>query len=97
MAEFGREFLTRHAQSRMQQRGISAASLDALLEFGRVQYAGGGRDIVFFDKKARAQLVRAGVLPGSEADRACKSYAILESDGAVITVGHRYRRVTRDP
>ena len=52
---------------------------------------------MFFDKRARVRLVRAGVLPGSEADRACKSYAILESDGVVITVGHRYRRVTRDP
>ena len=91
-----REFLTKHAQSRMQQRGISAATLDAHLEFGRVSHAGGGRDIVFFDNKARARLARARVLPGSEADRACKSYAILESDGAVITVGHRYRRITRD-
>ena len=97
MTAFCKEFLTRHAQSRMQQRGISAASLDALLEFGRVRHAGGGRDIVFFDKNAHARLVRAGVLPGPEADRACKSYAILESDGAVITVGHRYRRITRDP
>ena len=77
----------------MQQRGISAVRLDALLEFGRIQHVGSGRDI---DKKARARLARAGVLPGSEADRACKSYAIVESDGAVITVGHRYRRITRN-
>ena len=69
----------------MQQRGISAATLDALLEFGRLSHAGGGRDIVFFEN-ARARLVR-DVLPGSEADRACNSYAIVESDGAVITVG----------
>jgi len=80
----------------MQQRGISAATLDALLNFGRVQHVGSGRDIVFFDKKTRARLVRARVLPGSEADRACKRYAIVESDGAVITVGHRYRRIPRD-
>ena len=90
-----REFLTRHAQSRMQQRGISAATLDALLDYGRVKHAGGGRDIVFFDKKARVRLARAGVLPAPAVDRAWKSYAVVESDGAVITVGHRYRRITR--
>jgi hypothetical protein len=74
-----REFLTRHAQSRMQQRGVSTATLDALLKLGRVSHVGSARDIVFFDKKARARLARAGVLPGSEADRVCKSYAIVES------------------
>ena len=79
----------------MQQRGISAASLDALLEFGRARPAGGGRDIVFFDKKARARLARAGLASGAAAERACKSYAIVESDGTVVTVGHRYRRVPR--
>lgn len=79
----------------MQQRGISAATVDALLDFGRTAHAGGGRDIVFFDRKARARLSRAGVLPAPDVDRACKSYAIIESHGLVITVGHRYRRIGR--
>ena len=90
------DLITRHAQARMQQRGISAATLDALLDFGRTVRAGGGCEIVFFDRKARARLARAGVIPPSEADRIHKSYAIVESDGAVITVGHRYRRIARD-
>ena len=89
------DLLSRHARTRMQQRGISAATVDALLDFGRPARAGGGRDIVFFDKRARERLARAGVIPPSEADRVCKSYAIVESDGAVITVGHRYRRILR--
>jgi hypothetical protein len=55
------DLLSRHARTRMQQRGIS----------------------------------RAGVIPSSEAERVYKSYAIVESDGAVITVGHRYRRIPR--
>ena len=50
------DLLTPLARARMQQRDISAATLDALLEFGRVRHAGGGREIVFFDKKARARL-----------------------------------------
>lgn len=89
------ESLTPHARVRMQQRGISAAALDALLDFGRVANAGGGRDIVFFDKQARARLARAKAVAAAEAERVCKSYAIVESDGTVITVGHRYRRIAR--
>lgn len=89
------DLLTRHARARMQQRGISAADLDALLAFGRFAPAGGGCDIVFFDKRARECLSRAGVISPSEAERIGRSYAIVESDGAVITVGHRFRRIPR--
>ena len=85
--------LTHHARVRMQQRGIPAAALDALLEYGAVRHAGGGRDIVFFDKRSRTRLAKEGVLAGGAADRLCKSYAIIESSGEVITVGHRYRRI----
>ena len=90
------ELLSRHARARMQQRGIRLDALEALLDFGRVAHAGGGRDIIFFDKKARARLARADPWATSEADRVCRSYAIVESDGTVITVGHRYRRILRD-
>lgn len=89
------DLLTHHARARMQQRGISAAALDALLDFGRTAPAGGGCEIVFFDKRARERLARAGVVHPAEAERLCKGYAIVESDGAVITVGHRYRRIRR--
>ena len=39
------------------------------------------RDLVFFDKRSRARLAN--------------TYAIVGSDGTVITVGHRYRRIPR--
>jgi len=87
--------LTTHAQVRMQQRGISAAALEALLDFGRVAHVDRGRDIVFFDKKARARLARAKAKVAREAARLCRTYAILGSDGTVVTVGHRYRRIPR--
>src|SRR5512138_1077741 len=109
--------LTGHARARMQQRGISAAALEALLDFGRAKPAGGGREIVFFSKRPRR--LGSGPLgsgPESEKlrvprfrdltpnlvsdltpnfDRVSKTYAILESDGTVITVGHRTRRIPR--
>jgi len=90
-----REALTPHARARMQQRGISAAALGALLDFGRVTRAGRGRELVFFDRKARDRLARANALAAGEAARVCASYAIVGSDGTVITVGHRFRRIPR--
>ena len=76
--------LTNHARARMQQRGIRPEMLAALLENGREVHVDGGRELVFFDKRARAGLANTG-----------KSYAILGSDGMVITVGHRFRRIPR--
>jgi hypothetical protein len=80
----------------MQQRGISASALEALLDFGRVARAGRGRELVFFDRKARERLAHANALAAGEAARVCGSYAIVGSDGTVITVGHRFRRIPRE-
>ena len=99
------ELLTRHATARMQQRGIRAQALEALLDFGRERHIHfRGREIVYFDKKARARLARSrAVVPRSRAvapakagaERFSRTYAILGSDGTVITVGHRFRRIPR--
>jgi hypothetical protein len=88
------DLLTGHARTRMQQRGIRPEMLEALLDYGREVHVPGGRDLVFFDKRARTRLAKAGV-PDAQADRLCKSYAILGSNGVVVTVGHRYRRIPR--
>jgi len=85
-------YFTEHARTRMQQRGISSAAIDALLDYGRASHVGGGCEVVYFDKKARA---KANPGAAREAGRLRRTYAILGSDGIVITVGHRYRRVTR--
>jgi hypothetical protein len=89
------ELVTRHARARMQQRGIRPKVLEALLDYGREVRAGRGRELLFFDKRARARLARANAALATEAERVCKSYAIVGSDGTVITVGHRYRRIPR--
>lgn len=87
--------LTLHARARMQQRGIKAEALEALLDFGRTFHVDRGREIVFFDKAARARMARLNPLVAKEAERLRRTYAILGSDGTVITVGHRYRRIPR--
>ena len=89
--------LTPHARVRMQQRGIRRDALDALLDFGSERYVhSDGREIVFLDKKARAWLARSSPTAARAAERVKSTYAIIGSDGLVITVGHRFRRIPRD-
>lgn len=85
-----------HARARMQQRGIRSDALEALLAFGSERHLHSkGRELVFFDKKAKKRLARAAPAAVREAEKFIRTYAILGSDGAVITVGHRYRRVRK--
>jgi len=91
------DFLTPHARTRMQQRGIRHDALEALLDFGRVRYLrNGGREIVYFDKKAKARLAHANSEAAREAAKLSRTYAIMGSNGVVITVGHRYRRIVTE-
>jgi hypothetical protein len=88
--------LTDHARARMQQRGIRLEAIEALLDYGNALHLHSkGRELVFFDKAARSRLVRGNPGAAREVDRLRRTYAIVGSDGIVITVGHRYRRVTR--
>lgn len=93
------DLLSQHARARMQQRGISAATIETLLDFGREVHVDRGCDLVFFDKRARVRLAKALIshdrTAAAEAERVARSYAIVGSDGTVITVGHRYRRIPR--
>jgi len=79
----------------MQQRGISAEALDALLDFGREQHVDRGLDIVFFDKKAKKRLAQLDAKHARAVERLVRTYAILGTNGIVVTVGHRHRRIRR--
>src|SRR5687767_13164430 len=86
---------TPHARARMQQRGIPAAAVELLINYGKSAPAGEGRELVFFDKAARVRLFRGAPAAAREAERLCRTYAVIGNDGAVVTVGHRYRRIPR--
>jgi len=89
--------VTAHARARMQQRGIRSDVLEALLDFGSARYLHfRGREVVFFDKKAKKRLAKAPTDAARAAERLVRTYAIVGSNGVVVTVGHRYRRVERD-
>jgi len=76
--------LTDHARARMRQRGIPDAVVADLLAYGRTEHDHRGGTIVYFDRKVRAY-----------ARRSSRAYLVLAGDGSVITVGHRYRRISR--
>ena len=84
--------LTRHARSRMQQRGIPPALLEHVLQYGREQHDRHGGVIVYLDRDAKRRLARTGAATNSQLDQLTGLYVVL-TEGHVATVGHRYRRI----
>ena len=89
--------LTPHAEMRMQQRGVDREILACLLQYGRPQFGPGGCEILLVDDAtldavARHESRRLWLRMAAARD----VYAVVDSDGCVLTTGHRYRRVLRD-
>jgi len=88
--------LTLHAQQRMQQRGISLQAIDYVLTYGRVSHDHHGGRVIWLDKRSRAQISQAeGRRVVRALDKHLNAYVVTDSDGSVVTVGHRYRRIMR--
>ena len=86
--------ITRHAQARMQQRAIRTDALERLLEFGQEAFDHHGGVVLYFDKAARRRLIRA--TPGAkDLERLAGCYAVLSTNGDILTVGHRFRKINR--
>lgn len=84
---------TRHARSRMQQRGIPPALVDRVLRYGREVHDHHGAVVVLIDRAAGERLRRDGEARGAELDRLRGVYVVVGIDGTVRTVGHRTRRL----
>ena len=84
--------LTRHARSRMQQRGIAPALIEKVLRYGRETHDRHGGVIVYLDHDAKRRIARDRSLTGAELDQLAGVYVVL-TEGRVATVGHRYRRI----
>ena len=89
--------LTAHASVRMRQRGIDHELLDCLLSYGRREHDHRGAEVVTHDRETleRVRLFEAAAT-WRAAEGARSLYAVVDSDGRVITAGHRFRRVTRN-
>jgi hypothetical protein len=86
--------MTQHARARLQQRGIPQIVLDSLLDYGREEHDHRGSAVIYFDHRARKKLLQEC---GEPTYRLMEShlgaYAVIGSDGAIVTVGHRTRRI----
>ena len=89
--------MTKHARIRVQQRGVNRVVLDCLLAYGHHEPDHKGCQIVTFDSKAMDDLARyeSRELKTKASDSA-HLYAVVDSDGVIVTTGHRFRRIPRD-
>ena len=85
--------LTEHARTRMQQRAIPPAVVEALLAYGRGEHDHRGSTIVYFNKSARQRLEWERRI--RDLERYLDAYAVVAGTGEVITVGHRDKRIPR--
>jgi hypothetical protein len=87
--------VSRHAQARMQQRGIAPAAIDCLLDYGREHHDHHGAVVVMLDRAATRRIARFAPARAGELRALGGLYAVVASDGCVCTVGHRTRRLRR--
>ena len=88
--------MTKHAEARMQQRGIRMLTLQSLLDYGATAYDPRGAAILYFDKKAKSRVRRfSGRQQYVAMEKQLNAYAVVARDGAVVTVGRRGRRIPR--
>lgn len=87
---------TAHARARMKQRGIDDAAVGVLLDYGRVEHQPGGSRIFYIDKQGRRELRdELGETAARRLGKRLGAFAVLTPEGAVLTVGHRFRRIRR--
>ena len=88
--------LTQHAVIRMQQRGINAQTVELLVLCGAKAHDHRGATILYFDKQARQRLCHQyGAEQFKKIEGQLDTYAVIADNGAVVTVGHRTKRINR--
>ena len=88
--------MTHHAAIRKQQRGIPEAVLACLIQFGKASYDNRGGEILYFDKRAKQRcLTSMGKEAYRKLDGHFNVYAVRALGGALLTMGHRFKRLPR--
>ena len=86
--------VSHHAKVRMQQRAISEDMLESLLDFGQVKFNGQGTEILTFPKRVVKHLKKElDHKVFMKIERHLNLYAIMSSDGELITTGYRTKRL----
>ena len=86
--------LSRHAQQRSQQRAIPPSVIEILWDYGVVENCKRGLELLYLDKDGRTaamkQMKKIGML---QSEQFLNAYLLESSDGNIVTVGHRTKRI----
>ncbi len=86
--------MTSHAKVRSQQRGIPPSAIEVLMDYGAVKHDHQGAEILYFNKQAKARVRRECTdIPAPKIEQYLGIYAVVDAAGAVVTIGHRTRRL----
>jgi hypothetical protein len=86
--------ISHHAKVRMQQRAISEDMLESLLDFGQIRFNGQGTQILTFPKRVMKDLKKElNHKVFMKIERHLNLYAVMSSDGELITTGYRTKRL----
>lgn len=89
--------ITSHAARRLQQRGIPEGVLPLLMQFGAHEYDKRGAKLVYLTHKSRERIrLRVGAEHYSRLEPVLDIYAVVDTEGTVVTVGHRTHRINRN-
>ena len=88
--------LTHHAAKRLQQRGIQEEVLTLLFEYGKQAYDHRGTRTLYFDKRARERVTKEVSFDElKHLRKVFGTYAVVDGEDCVVTVGHRTQRIHR--
>ena len=88
MTNLKQKSLSRHAETRLQQRGISERTLDYLQEYGEESYAPGGAMKITLSRRARNAIIQKLKKDIQWIERT--SHVVeIQKDGLTLTVYNR--------
>ena len=87
--------ITKHATTRLQQRGIRDIYIDFLFKCADCwEYAGGGSERVYISSREFKRLDAAGVIPANILSK-IRRLCLIIKDNMVVTTLHKTRRMRR--
>ena len=90
------EHMTDHARMRAKQRAVPRLIVEWRDPYGAACHDGRGATIRYYDQRSRKALAReVGREIVDRLGALLDTYLVLGGDGAVITAGHRYKRIKR--
>jgi len=85
--------ISKHASIRQQQRGIPPILIDLLQRHGTIESAGKDATTYYFDKASRRKVLAYAGRLARALEEFLDYYAVVGSDGQVITVAPRIKKV----